>query len=224
MNPTEKVVKVVEILRGIVPELDPPIHRMFEIQKDDPYRVLVCGILSARSKDEKTVPVCRKLFEKYPDAESLLKAPLEDIEETLKGIGLYRQKARYLKEAVRLLVEQYNGKLPDRLEELVKFPGVGRKIANIILIHAFGKDTIAVDTHVHRIANLLGLVSTKTPEQTERELKKITPKALWREINYLLVGFGQTICKPKNPDCKKCPIKELCEFYKKNGKGFEVIG
>ena len=215
MTKTEKVEKIVEILEKVIPKLDPPIHRMFEVQKDSPYKVLVCGILSARSKDEKTVPVCRKLFERYPDAESLMKAPLEEIEETLKGIGLYRQKARYLKESVKLLLEKYGGKLPDRLEELVKFPGVGRKIANIILIHAFGKDAIAVDTHVHRIANLLGLVETKRPEQTEKELKKIVPQRLWRKINYLLVGLGQTICKPKNPDCENCPLKELCEYYTK---------
>jgi endonuclease-3 len=215
MDPTQKVEELVKILRKVVPKLDPPIHRMFEVQKNDPYRVLVCGILSARSKDEKTVPVCKKLFQKYPTAEALLKAPLEEVEETLKGIGLHRQKAKYLKEAVKLLVEKYDGKLPDRLEELIKFPGVGRKIANIILIHAFNRDTIAVDTHVHRISNLLGLVKTKTPEQTERELKKITPKGLWKEINYLLVGFGQTICSPKNPDCQNCPIKHLCDRYKK---------
>ena len=218
-NKTERVIKIVEILRGVIPRLNPPIHGMFEVQKNDPYRVLVCGILSARSKDEKTVPVCRKLFEKYPTPESLIKAPLEEIEETLKGIGLHRQKARYLKEAVKLFVERYNKKLPQRLEELVKFPGVGRKIANIILIHAHGVDTIAVDTHVHRIANLLGLVSTKTPEQTEEELKKITPKGLWKEINYLLVGLGQTICTPKVPKCNECPIRDFCDYYHRKGEG-----
>ena len=218
MEPFQKVEKIVEILREVVPKLNPPIHGMFEVQKNDPYRVLVCGILSARSKDEKTVPVCRRLFEKYPTPQSLLKAPLEEIEETLKGIGLHRQKAKYLKGAVRKLVEEYGGKLPDRLEELVKFPGVGRKIANIILIHAFDRDTIAVDTHVHRIANLLGLVKTKTPEQTEKELKKIVPKPLWKEINYLLVGFGQTICDPKRPKCEECPIRDYCEFYRRESK------
>ena len=213
MDKAEKVEKIVEILREVVPKLDPPIHKMFEIQNKNHYRILVCGILSARSKDEKTVPVCKKLFEKYPTPEELLKAPIEEIEETLKGIGLYRQKAKYLKEAVKLLVEKYGGKLPDRLEELVKFPGVGRKVANIILIHAFDRDTIAVDTHVHRIANLLGLVKTKTPEETERELKKVVPKRFWKELNYLLVGFGQTICTPKVPKCDICPIRDYCEHY-----------
>ena len=218
MNPTERVERIAEILREVIPKLDPPIHGMFEIQKDDPYRVLVCGILSARSKDEKTVPVCRRLFERYPTAEDLLKAPLEEIEETLKGIGLHRQKAKYLKGAVEMLINRYGGKLPDTLEELTKFPGVGRKIANIILIHAFGKDTIAVDTHVHRIANLLGLVHTKRPEQTEEELKKVVPKRLWREINYLLVGLGQTICDPKKPRCEECPIKDYCDYYQSRNR------
>ena len=209
---TQKVERIVELLKEVVPRLNPPIHGMFEVQKNDPYRVLVCGILSARSKDEKTVPVCRRLFEKYPTPEALLKAPLEEVEEVLRGIGLYRQKAKYLKEAVKVLVEIYGGKLPDNIEELTKLPGVGRKIANIILIHVFNADTIAVDTHVHRIANRLGLVKTKTPEETERELKKIAPKRLWKEINYLFVGLGQTICSPKSPNCEICPLRGLCQF------------
>jgi endonuclease-3 len=211
-----KVVKIIEVLEKEIPKLNPPIHLMFEIQKNDPYRVLVCGILSARSKDEKTVEACKRLFEKYPTPEDLLKAPLEEIEETLKGIGLYRQKAKYLKGAIEKLIKEYNGKLPDTLEELIKFPGVGRKIANVILLHAFGKDTIPVDTHVHRIANRIGLVNTKIPEQTERELKKIVPKELWKKVNYLLVGLGQTICTPQNPKCEICPIKDYCDYYKKS--------
>jgi endonuclease-3 len=213
MDKTQKVIKIIEILRKVVPKLNPPIHKMFEIQKNDPYRVLVCGILSARSRDEKTVPVCRKLFEKYPSPEDLLKAPLEEIEETLKGIGLHRQKAKYLKEAIKLFVKKYNKKLPKDIKKLTKFPGVGRKIANIILIHAHNIDTIAVDTHVHRIANLLCLVNTKAPEQTEEELKKIVPKEYWKEVNYLFVGFGQTICDPKKPKCEICPIKEFCKKF-----------
>ncbi len=219
MNKTEKIRQIVQILREVVPKLDPPIHLMFQIQKNDPYRVLVCGILSARSRDEKTVPACKRLFEKFPTPEKLLRAPEEDIAETIKGIGLHRQKARYLKEAVKILLEEYKGKLPDTLEELTKLPGVGRKIANIILIHAFGKDTIAVDTHVHRIANLLGLVKTKRPEETERELKKIVPKELWKDINYLLVGLGQTICKPQRPECEKCPIRDYCDYFRRRVKG-----
>jgi endonuclease-3 len=211
-----KVVKIIEVLEKEIPKLNPPIHLMFEIQKNDPYRVLVCGILSARSKDEKTVEACKRLFEKYPTPEDLLKAPLEEIEETLKGIGLYRQKAKYLKGAIEKLIKEYNGKLPDTLEELIKFPGVGRKIANVILLHAFGKDTIPVDTHVHRIANRIGLVNTKIPEQTERELKKIVPKELWKKVNYLLVGLGQTICTPQNPKCEICPLKDYCDYYKKS--------
>ena len=225
MDKAEKVEKIVEILRKVVPKLDPPIHKMFEIQNRDHYRILVCGILSARSKDEKTVPVCKKLFEKYPSPEEFLKAPIEEIEKTLKGIGLYRQKAKYLKEAIKLLVEKYGGELPDSLEQLIKFPGVGRKVANIILIHAFDKDTIAVDTHVHRIANLLGLVKTKTPEETERELKRIAPKMFWKELNYLLVGFGQTICTPKVPKCDICPIRDYCEHYlRSKAKSIETKG
>ncbi|NPB05782.1 MAG: endonuclease III [Aquificae bacterium] len=213
MDPTRKVVEVVRRLERFVPALEPPVHRMFEVQGRDHYRILVCGILSARSRDEKTVPVCRRLFERYPTPEKLARAPLSEVEEALKGIGLHRQKAKYLKEAARMLVEDYGGRLPDRLEELVKFPGVGRKVANVILTHAHGKDAVAVDTHVHRISNLLGLVQTRRPEETERELLKITPDGYKRKVNYLLVGLGQTICDPKRPKCERCPLKDLCDFY-----------
>jgi len=211
MTVSQRVERILELLRKAVVELKPPVEGMIEIQKGDHYRALVCGILSARSRDEKTIPVCRKLFEKYPTAEALAKAPLGEIEETIKGIGLYRQKAKYLKEASQKLVKEFNGKLPRSLKDLTQFPGVGRKIANILLLHVYGEDTIAVDTHVHRIANLLGLVNTKTPLETERKLKEITPKRLWKEVNYLLVGFGQTICDPKKPKCEICPVKVHCK-------------
>ncbi len=211
MTSSERVKRVIEILREVVPKLNPPVDGMIEIQNGDHYRALVCGILSARSRDEKTIPVCRKLFEKFPTAEDLAKAPLGEIEETIKGIGLYRQKAKYLKRATQKLVKEFNGKLPRSLKELTQLPGVGRKIANILLSHVYGEDTIAVDTHVHRIANLLGLVNTKTPLETEIKLKEITPKRLWKEVNYLLVGFGQTICDPKKPKCEICPVKVYCK-------------
>ena len=214
MERARLVEEIVKRLRQVVPSLNPPIHKMFEVQKRDPYRVLVCGILSARSRDDKTVEVCKKLFEKYPTPQELFKAPLEEIEKTLKGIGLYRQKAKYLKGAVKVLLEKYSGRLPDNLQELVKLPGVGRKIANIILIHAFGKDAVAVDTHVHRIANLLGLVDTETPHQTEEELKRVAPKRYWKELNYLLVGLGQTLCTPQRPKCEKCPLRDICLYYR----------
>jgi len=216
LSKTEKAVRVIRILEREIPKLNPPIHLMFETQQRDPYKILVCGILSARSRDEKTVEVCRKLFEKYPTPSALLKAPTGEIEEALKGIGLYRQKAKYLKLAIEKLIKEYHGKLPKSLKELVKFPGVGRKIANVILLHAFGEDTIPVDTHVHRIANRLGLVNnTKTPEQTEEQLKKVVPTDLWKKVNYLLVGLGQTICTPQAPKCEICPVKDLCDYYKK---------
>jgi len=113
---------------------------------------------------------------------------------------------------VKALVERSN--IPNNFDELIKLPGVGRKVANIILAEVFGRDVIAVDTHVHRISNRLGVIKTRSPEETENELKKVIPKHLWRRINKAFVGFGQTVCLPKNPLCEECPINENCQYYK----------
>ncbi len=177
-----------------------------------PFQHLVFTVLSSRTRDEKTAEACKKLFSIADTPEKLASLELEEIEELIKGVGFYRTKAKRLKELAEKLIEL--GKIPDSYEELVKLPGVGRKTANVVLASAFGKNTIGVDTHVHRISNRLGLVSTKKPEETEVELKKIIPKHLWSRVNRAMVGFGQTICKPKKPMCDKCPIREYCKYWK----------
>ena len=176
----------------------------------DPWKVLLATVLSQRTKDEITEIVSKRLFEKYSDLESLSNADPVDLENLLKPIGFYREKAKRIKEIARLLLEKYDGKVPSERDLLIQLPGVGQKTANIVLSVCFDKKYIAVDTHVHRISNRLGWVNTKRPEDTEKELMKILDKKYWNMINYLFVEFGKKICRPVKPKCKECPVNDLC--------------
>ncbi len=207
MNDIEEVI---EILRKNVPE--------HPYKSREPFHVLIATIISQRTKDEVTYTVADKLFKKYSTPKELKKASVKEIAELIYPSGFYMQKAKKIKEVARIIDEKYNGKVPNNIEELLNLPGVGRKTANIVLSRCFGKYAIAVDTHVHRIANRLGWVNTKNPEDTEKELMKILPKRYWREINTLFVMFGRTICKPVKPRCSMCPIRDFCSYYKKNKK------
>ena len=188
--------------------------RVFEDR--DPYRVLVRTILSQRTKDANTDKATNKLFAKYKDIHEVADAPIEDIEKLVKSAGFFRVKASRIKEVSLLLLDHYGGIVPDNLKELLELPGVGQKTANCVLVFAFQKPTIPVDTHVHRIPNRWGVVSTKTPEKTEVELMKIVPKHLWIDMNDLIVQFGQTICRPVHPKCEECPLTDLCDYYREN--------
>ncbi len=202
--------EVIRILRENIPE--------HPYKSKEPFEVLIATIISQRTKDEVTYTVANKLLKKYPYPRDLKKAPVEKIAELIYPSGFYMQKAEKIKEVARIIDEKYHGKVPDTLEELLDLPGVGRKTANIVLSRCFGKYAIAVDTHVHRIANRLGWIHTKNAKQSEEELMKILPKKYWREINTLFVMFGRTICKPVKPRCDLCPIKNYCAYYKKNKK------
>jgi len=173
-----------------------------------PFQHLVFTVLSSRTRDEKTVEACKRLFSVADTPDKLAKLSEKEIEELIRGVGFYRVKARNLKKLAEQIVKL--GKVPDSYEELIKLPGVGRKTANVVLASAFGKQSIGVDTHVHRISNRLGLVSTEKPEETERELKKLFPEELWKNVNRAMVGFGQTVCKPQKPKCGECPFKDWC--------------
>lgn len=175
-----------------------------------PFQILVFAILSSRTRDEQTVEVTRRLFQRVNAPEDLLKMDILELEEILKGVGFYRVKARTLKSMAEKLVYEYNSEVPRSFDNLIKLPGVGRKVANIILADAFNEAAIGVDTHVHRISNRLGLISTKKPEETEEELRKIVPVKLWNRVNKAFVGFGQTVCRPQKPLCNQCPLEKLC--------------
>ena len=183
--------------------------RVFEDK--DPYRVLVRTILSQRTRDENTDQATNNLFSKYKDIYEVADAPTEDVEELIRCSGFYRVKAGRIKEVSRILIDQYGGEVPDNMKELLELPGVGRKTANCVLVYAFEEPAIPVDTHVHRISNRLGLVNTKDPEDTERELDKFVPEDIKILLNDLMVQFGQNICKPISPQCEICPLDELCD-------------
>ena len=178
--------------------------------KRNPFQILISAILSTRTRDEQTIKVCERLFRIVEKPEDLLKLSEEELADLIREVGFHRTKAKNLRRVAEILVKEYGSKVPDSLEELLKLPGVGRKVANIVLANAFGKPAIAVDTHVHRIANRMGVVRTKRPEETERELMKIVPKELWHKVNKPFVGFGQTVCKPQKPLCEECPFKDVC--------------
>ena len=204
MSKTDRIIKIVE-------ELD----NVFEIRTfldHDPYKVLVRTILSQRTRDENTDQATDNLFSKYSDMYEIVDAPTEDIQELIRPAGFYRVKAGRIQEVSRILIDQYDGVVPDTLDELVKLPGVGRKTANCVLVFAFELPASPVDTHVHRISNRIGLVDTNNPEDTEVELSKIAPEKLWIKLNDLMVQFGQNICKPTSPQCEACPISYLCDY------------
>ncbi len=178
------------------------------------FSILIGTILSARTKDETTAKAVKKLFSKYKTPKALSNAKVKDVEKIIKSIGFYHVKSKRIIEVAKIIHSQFKGVVPDDLETLVKLPGVGRKTANCVLVYAFEKPAIPVDIHVHRISNRLGLVETKTPEDTEQELMKKIPKKYWLEINDTFVMYGQNICKPISPMCDVCKIKRNCKYYK----------
>ena len=206
MIPPEHLISEME---RVAKEKGAPVYTLKNFLKT-PFQHLVFTVLSSRTKDEVTAEVCKRLFSVADTPEKLAELPIDRIEELIRGVGFYRVKAKNLKKLAEELVKL--GRVPDSYEELVKLPGVGRKTANVVLASAFGKDSIGVDTHVHRISNRLGLVSTEKPEETEEELKKLFPKKLWRKVNRAMVGFGQTVCKPQKPLCSECPFKDRCPY------------
>ena len=190
------------------------LRELHEAETGGPFSILIGTILSARTKDENTTKVVKKLFSKYKSAQELAKAKVKDVEKIIKSIGFYHVKTKRIIDVASIVSSEYKGKVPNDFEELLKLPGVGRKTANCVLVYAFDNPAIPVDTHVHRISNRLGLVQTKTPEETEFALMKKIPKKHWLEINDTFVMYGQNICKPISPMCDVCKIKNICKYYK----------
>lgn len=175
-----------------------------------PFRVLISTVLSTRTQDPVTAAASARLFERAPGPESLARLSPRAIEKLIYPVGFYHTKAALLPGLARTLIERWNGQVPNTLEELVSLPGVGRKVANIVLSKGFGIPAVAVDTHVLRISNRLGLVRAKTPEQTEQRLRKLLPERYWIEWNTLLVAHGQTVCRPLSPLCDSCQVRRWC--------------
>ncbi|MCG8551709.1 MAG: endonuclease III [Desulfobacterales bacterium] len=186
-----------------------PVVDLIAVQSRSAYKVLVATILSARTKDEVTAAAAQRLLEQAPDTEALRALSISRIQELIFPVGFYKSKAQYLAKLPQAL-DAFQGQIPDEIEDLVTLPGVGRKTANLVRAVAFDKDAICVDTHVHRIMNIWGYVNTKTPLETEMALRQKLPKTHWKEVNAILVAFGQGICRPVSPHCHACVLKNRC--------------
>ena len=202
--------KVFEILSQVVATLKEPIvGRVAE--EGDPFKILISTMLSLRTKDFTTEQACSRLFAIASVPEKIVHTPAASIEKAIFPVGFYKTKAKNIKEVSRILLDKYAGKVPSDMVDLLDLPGVGRKTANLVLILGFDKMGICVDTHVHRITNRWGYVSTKSPDETEMRLREILPTKYWKQINNYLVPYGQNICIPIRPLCSQCRLLIYCE-------------
>jgi endonuclease III len=180
----------------------------------DPFRILISTVLSHRTKDPTTAAASSRLFARYRDPRELSEGNTRTIARLIKPVGFYKTKAKTVKRLAKIILDSYQGMVPEELEELLKLPSVGRKTANCVLVYGFKKPAIPVDTHVHRIFNRIGIVKTETPEDTEAGLVQVVARRDWLPLNEVFVKFGQQICKPIGPRCPVCPLKDRCKYYK----------
>lgn len=180
------------------------------------FELLVAVVLSAQTTDVSVNKVTPALFERYPDPESLAAADPADVAEIIKTIGLYKNKSQNIVKLAGKLIEEYDGEVPGDFDKLTSLPGVGRKTANVILAEAFGEPAIAVDTHVFRVANRIGLTDAKDPNNTEDQLKKRLPKEQWIRAHHLLIFHGRKVCHARKPDCAACALNDICLYKDKS--------
>jgi endonuclease III len=202
---------VMKILATEVKKFTVPVVTEISSTHRDPFHVLVSTILSLRTKDETTREASRRLLKKAPTPESLLVLPEQAVQRLIYPVGFYKSKAKVLRGIARDLLDHHGGRVPDQLDELLKFKGVGRKTANLVLTRGYAKPGICVDTHVHRISNRMGYVTTRTPRETEFALRDKLPSKYWIVYNDYLVAYGQNICKPVSPFCSRCLLGPYCE-------------
>ena len=206
----KKVIELIEILKKSYPDAK------CSLNFDSPFQLAIAVMLSAQCTDErvnKTTPV---LFEKYKTPVDFISAPISDIEEIIRPCGFHKNKSKSILGLASMVHEKYNDILPDTMEELMNLPGIGRKSANVIMLDAFNNPQgIAVDTHVKRISNRIGLSNKKEPDKIEQDLLKIIPYEYLKDVNHLFIWHGRNTCKAQSPDCEQCPIKNLCSSYKK---------
>jgi endonuclease-3 len=189
----------------------PAVEKISESQKKDPFQILISALLSARTQDGTTLAASTRLFAKAPTPGALATLPVKQIEKLIYPVSFYRNKAVFVRDAARMIMTKFGGKVPSTLDEMIMLPGVGRKTANLVMILAFkSAENICVDIHVHRIANRLGWVRTRTPEETEQALYKALEKRWWPIVNLYLVTWGQNMCRPVYPRCGDCVLLKVC--------------
>ena len=208
---TKEFMKTWPILKKQVKTLELPWLENFAARDGDPFKVLISCLLSLRTQDKTTGAASERLFELASTPEALSRLSLQTIEKTIYPVGFYRVKAYTIKHLSRELIEKHRSQVPDTLEQLLTLKGIGRKTANLVLTRGFNKYGICVDTHVHRITNRWGLVKTNKPDETELALRNTLPKRYWKDLNGILVAFGQSICQPLSPFCSRCRIAVFCD-------------
>lgn len=180
---------------------------------NSPYELLVSTILSAQCTDVRVNQVTEQLYKDYNTPEKIVSLTEEELGEKVKSCGFYKNKSKNILGATRVIIEEHNGKVPDSMEDLIKLPGVGRKTANVVLSNAFGVPAIAVDTHVFRVSNRLGISKGNTPDAVEKGLMENVPKDMWSDAHHYLIWHGRQICKARKPNCEQCPVAPYCEYF-----------
>lgn len=210
---TKKNIKeVIDILERLYPDAQA------ELDFKSPFELLIAVILSAQCTDVRVNQVTKVLFERAGDAFALSTLPLEELEAIIKPCGLYKTKAKNIKTTATMLVENYAGNVPSKHEQLTKLPGVGRKTANVVVSNAFDTPAIAVDTHVFRVSNRIGLANAKTVEETEAQLMKGIERSMWTKAHHMIIFHGRRVCKARTPLCGICDVKAYCKYYKKHSQ------
>ena len=208
MNEKARILNIIEILEATYRDAH------IALKSASPFQLLVSVILSAQCTDVRVNQVTPVLFGRFPDVRSMSEAPMEELEELIRPTGFFRNKAKNIKAASRIIMERFKGELPRTMEEMVTIPGVGRKTANIVLYNAYGVIAgIAVDTHVKRLAKRLGMTRESSPIKIEQDLMAIVPKKDWGKITYVLINHGRQICKARKPDCRECPVQNTCPSF-----------
>ena len=210
----KKEIEIIEILKKLYPDAK------CSLDFKTPFQMMVAVVLSAQCTDARVNQITPSIFEKYPEPKDFANMDISLLEKLIHSCGFYKNKAKNIKAASEIIVNKYNGILPNTMEELTSLPGVGRKSANVIMLEAFNNPQgIAVDTHAKRISNRLGFSKKNDPLQIEEDLLKIFPKKYYYDVNHLLVWHGRNLCKAKKPDCNNCPLKKYCKYYKNNNGG-----
>jgi len=203
---------LIQSLRKATLSAIPPMTQsIIQAYPNDPYTILISCLLSLRAKDTVTLPVSLQLFSQAHSPQQMLALSISEIESIIRPVNYYRRKSLLLHAISADLIHRFNGEVPSTFDDLLSIKGVGLKTANLVLAEAFGIPAICVDTHVHRISNRLGIITTKTVEETEKALQIVLPQEYWIEWNRLLVMLGQTICTPQSPYCSKCPLIDMCQ-------------
>jgi endonuclease-3 len=206
----ENIDKVIKILGETYPNAE------CELNFKSPYELLVATILSAQCTDKRVNLVTEKLFEEYNTPKKMVSLTEEELGEKIRSCGFYKNKSKNILQTSKLIIMEHNKEVPKTMEELTSLPGVGRKTANVVLSNAFGVPAIAVDTHVFRVSNRIGIAHGNTPEQVEDELMENIPRDMWSITHHYLIWHGRNICKARKPDCEVCPVALYCEYYLKN--------